>query len=87
MDFKRNIVFTSLIKIDGRLSEFNFRKRGDSYYDIDTHDNRGNRLYLKMEKQSDGWIFVDIAVPAWLMKCETQINAAIEKEEQNKLNE
>ena len=83
MDFKRNIVFTSLIKIDGRLSEFNFRKRGESQYDIDTNDDRGNRLFLKMEKQSDGWKIVDVAVPAWLMQNESLIHAVIAKEEQN----
>ena len=82
MDFKRNIAFTSLIKINGRLCEFNFRKRGESHYDIDTNDDRGNRLFLKMEKQDDDWKILDTGAPAWLMKSEGLINEAIKNEEQ-----
>jgi len=81
MDFKKNIAFTSLIKINGRLSEFNFRKRGESHYDIDTNDDRGNRLFLKMEKQEEEWRIVDIGVPAWLIKSENLISEAIKNEE------
>lgn len=82
MDFKKNIAFTSLIKINGRLSEFNFRKRGESHYDIDTNDDRGNRLFLKMEKQDNDWKMVDTNVPSWLLKSEGLINEAIKTEEQ-----
>jgi hypothetical protein len=82
MDFRKNIAFTSLIKINGRLCEFNFRKRGTSYYDVDTHDDRGNRHFFKMEKLEDSWTINNNAVPDWLLKNETLINAAIEKEEQ-----
>lgn len=81
MDFKRNIAFTSLIKINGRLSEFNFRKRGESKYDIDTNDDRGNRLFLKMEKQDNGWKIMDTSVPAWLKLSEGLIDEAIKNEE------
>lgn len=82
MDFKKNIAFTSLIKINGRLSEFNFRKRGESQYDIDTNDDRGNRLFIKMEKQDGEWRIVDAGVPAWLVKSQDLINEAIKNEEQ-----
>jgi hypothetical protein len=81
-DSRKNIAFTSLIKIGGRLCEFNFRKRGASYYDVDTHDDRGNRHYFKMEKQEDSWIINNNNVPDWLLKNETLINTAIKKEEQ-----
>ncbi|HKO81275.1 MAG TPA: hypothetical protein VJU78_12805 [Chitinophagaceae bacterium] len=82
MNFKKNIAFTSLIKINGRLSEFNFRKRGESQYDVDTNDDRGNRLFIKMEKQDDGWKILDSDVPAWLVKSENLIDEAIKNEEQ-----
>ena len=82
MDFRKNIAFTSLIKINGRLCEFNFRKRGTSYYDVDTHDDRGNRHFFKMEKLEGSWTINNNGVPDWLLKNETLINAAIEKEEQ-----
>lgn len=82
MNFRRNIAFTSLIKINGRLSEFNFRKRGESLYDIDTNDARGNRLFLKMEKRDNGWKIVDSGLPEWILKSEGLIDDAIKNEEQ-----
>ncbi len=81
MEFKRNITFTSLIKISGRLCEFNFRKRSELSYDVDTSDERGNRVFLKMEKQGADWKMVDIAVPVWLLQCEELVDAAIKTEE------
>jgi hypothetical protein len=81
MDLRRNIVFSSLIKIGGRLSEFNFRKRGDLSYDVDTSDERGNRVFLKMEKQGADWKIMDTAVPGWLLKCEGLLDEAIKTEE------
>jgi len=55
MPFVPNIHFTILIKIDGRLREFNFRKRTADIYDADTSDDRGNRWLFKWRKTSDGW--------------------------------
>ena len=81
MPFPKNIAFTSLIKINGRLREFNFRKRGTSQYDTDTNDERGNRYFFKMLKQEDGWKITDAGLPNWLMESEALIAGAIEKEE------
>jgi hypothetical protein len=82
MDFKKNIAFTSLIKINGRLREFNFRKRGSSYYDGDTSDERGNRLFFKMEKEEGSWKINHTGLPAWLVENEPLVIGIIEKEEQ-----
>ena len=81
MSLPRNIAFTSLIKINGRLREFNFRKRADLRYDVDTNDERGNRYFFKMLKQEDGWKITDAGLPNWLMESEALIAGAIEKEE------
>ncbi len=59
MPFPKNIAYTSLIKINGRLREFNFRKRGESQYDVDTNDERGNRYFFKMIKQEESWKISD----------------------------
>lgn len=83
MPFTRNIAFTSLIKINGRLREFNFRKRGDIFYDADTSDERGNRYFFKMEKVKEDWKMNGTQLPAWLVEGESLINAAIAKEEQS----
>jgi len=81
MAFPRNIAFTSLIKLDGRLKELNFRKRGESIYDGDTNDERGNRYFFKMEKQEGEWKIAGSNLPDWLIVNEKLIATAIGKEE------
>ena len=73
MPFPKNIAFTLLIKINGRLREFNFRQRGASHYNIDTTDERGNRYYIKMEKQEESWKISDAGLPGWIMENENLI--------------
>lgn len=73
MPFLKNIAFTLLIKINGRLREFNFRQRGASHYNIDTTDERGNRYYFKMEKQEESWKISDAGLPGWIMENENLI--------------
>lgn len=81
-DFKKNIAFTSLVKISGRLREFNFRKRTDSFYDVDTGDERGNRHFFKMEKKEGSWKIIDTGLQEWLQGIEGLLHEAIEKQEQ-----
>ena len=73
MPSPKNIAFTLLIKINGRLREFNFRQRGDSHYNIDTTDERGNRYYFKMEKLEESRKISDTNLPGWLMENENLI--------------
>lgn len=82
MPFTKNIAFTLLIKINGRLREFNFRKRGEIFYDADTNDERGNRYFFKMVKQEEGWKLTGDGLPRWLAENEALIHAAIIKKEQ-----
>jgi hypothetical protein len=74
-----NIAFTLLIKINGRLREFNFRKRSDLNYDTDTNDEIGNRYTFRMEKEGETWKIIGKSLPAWLMESETAINEALAK--------
>ena len=80
MSFPKNIAFTSLIKVHGRLREFNFRKRGPSQYDVDTNDEKGNRYFFKMLKQEESWNFSGADLPGWLTENESLITAVLEKE-------
>jgi hypothetical protein len=73
MPFPKNIAFTLLIKINGRLREFNFRQRGALLYDTDTTDERGNRIFFKMEKQEESWKISDNSLPGWIMESENLI--------------
>jgi hypothetical protein len=74
---KKNIAFTLLIKINGRLREYNFRKRGETFYDVDTNDERGNRYYFKMVKQEEGWKLGGDHLPGWLKENELLIHESI----------
>jgi hypothetical protein len=74
-----NIVFTLLIKINGKQREFNFRKRTDDNYDTDTNDDRSNRYTFRMEKINDSWKINGKLLPAWLTESEGLITDALEK--------
>jgi hypothetical protein len=73
MPFPKNIAFTLLIKINGRLREFNFRQRGTLLYDTDTTDERGNRIFFKMEKLEESWKISDTSLPGWIVESENLI--------------
>ncbi|MGK2863016.1 MAG: hypothetical protein ACSLE0_13865 [Chitinophagaceae bacterium] len=81
MTFSKNIAFTAHIKINGRIREYNFRKRSPVLYDTDTSDERGNRFTFSMIKEEDLWKIKDSKLPDWLIKSESLIHAAIVKEE------
>jgi hypothetical protein len=73
MPFPKNVAFSLLIKIKGRLHEFNFRQRGVSQYDTDTTDDRGNRIFFKIERENESWKIMDASLPAWLTENENLI--------------
>ena len=77
-----NIAFTLLIKINGRLREFNFRKRSEVNYDTDTNDDYTNRYFFKMEKVEGAWKIVGKELPKWLLENEIQIGEALENHKQ-----
>lgn len=82
--FVRNIQFTRLVRADGRLREFNFRKfrgeAGDWLFSIDVADDRGNRIIFRMKKEGDGWKIVPGKLPAWISSNESVFNELIEEE-------
>lgn len=84
MNISRNIHFTLLIKIGGRLREFNFRKRNPDLYDGDTSDERGTRIQFKFMRQEGGFEFESIVgLPSWVVDNKKVIAEAVEKEEVN----
>lgn len=80
MNTPRNIAFTKLIKINGRLREFNFRKRPAGYYDVDTNDERGNRFFFKLEQQEGEWAIPSGELPTWLIHNKPSIVEAVQGE-------
>ncbi len=84
LQFIRNIQFTRLVKAEGRLREFNFRKfRGEGnewMFSIDVADDRGNRIIFRMRKEDGGWKLVPGKWPAWIISNENTFNELIEEE-------
>jgi hypothetical protein len=84
VQFNRNIQFSKLIKADGRLREFNFRRvngLSEELFTVDVSDDRGNRLMFKMRKEGSDWlILTDKPIPEWIWNNSLSFNEAIEEE-------
>lgn len=83
IQFIKNIQFTRLIKADGRLREFNFRKLGglnEGLFTIDVSDDKGNRIMFRMHKEDGQWKIVPQTLPLWIQKNEQIFNDLIEEE-------
>ena len=84
IEFIKNIQFTKLVKADGQLREFNFRKISGSkegLFSVDVSDDRGNRKMFKMAKSDNNWkIMGEDLLPDWIFKNESIFNELIEEE-------
>lgn len=83
MQFVKNIQFTRLIKADGRLREFNFRKMitsQETLFSVDVVDDRGNRIMFKMNKQDGNWKIIPTPVPVWVQDQEQNMSEMINEE-------
>jgi hypothetical protein len=83
IEVKKNIHFTKLVKVNGRLKEFNFRKLGgpnEGLFTVDVSDDRGNRILFRMQKEQDNWKILPQTLPTWVMDKETTFHDLIEEE-------
>jgi hypothetical protein len=83
IEFVRNVQFTRLVKVDGRLREFNFRKLGgpnEGLFTVDVSDDRGNRILFRMKKEDANWKIVPQPLPGWVMEKESSFHELIEEE-------
>jgi hypothetical protein len=87
IEFIKNIQFTKLVKTEGRLREFNFRKINgikEGMFTVDVSEDRGNRIIFTMQRDAEGWKIVGKdPVPEWIMKNETTFSELIEEELKN----
>ncbi len=84
IEFIKNIQFTKLVKADGQLREFNFRKINsmkEGVFTVDVSDDRGNRKIFRMNKVENAWkIATDDPLPDWITKNEGILHQLIEEE-------
>ncbi len=83
LKYVRNIQFTKLIKVDGRLKEFNFRKpngKEEGLFTVDVIDEKGTRIIFNMEKQDNNWQIIAQELPVWVTASESQFHEIIEEE-------
>ena len=69
---RKNVQFSILIKIEGRLREFNFRKRSENSYDGNVTDSPGDRYLFIWHRENSDWKLErkfqdDPALPVWLI--------------------
>ena len=86
IEVKKNIHFTKLVKVNGRLKEFNFRKMksgDDDAFSVDVSDDRGNRIMFQMNKDGNAWHIANGSLPLWIMEQESKLNELIEEELKN----
>jgi hypothetical protein len=80
----KNVHFTKLVKANGRLREFNFRKStagSEGSFHVDVSDDRGNRLIFFMKKEDGSrWSIVSEGLPQWIIEVEPRLNEMIEEE-------
>lgn len=82
LEVTKNIQFTRLLKADGRLREFNFRKLGGLYkgmFGVDVVNDRGDRIIFKMLQEDAKWKFADKELPAWITTVADQLHEKIEE--------
>ena len=85
--FIKNVQFSRLVKADGSLREFNFRRYNDPQagvlFSVDVCDLRNNRIAFKMQHTDTAWKIVQSPVPEWVSKNEHILNQLIEEEMKN----
>ena len=79
----KNIQFSKLVKTEGRLREFNFRKSnpsGSVLFFVDVTDDRSNRIFFQMKKENEAWKIEPQLLPDWIIKNEEKLREVIEEE-------
>jgi hypothetical protein len=86
MQFVKMIQFTRLVKTEGRLREFNFRKlRGadDEQFSVNVVNDRGDRILFNMQKKDNAWRIQSGELPKWIVQNEKALDEVIEDELKN----
>lgn len=79
------VQFTRLVKAEGRLREFNFRKvkSPEEEFSVNVCTERGDRIIFGMQKKDTRWQIQPGEIPGWILQNENSLNDAIEDELKN----
>ncbi len=83
LKYVKNIQFTRLIKCDGQLKEFNFRKPNgklEGLFTVDVIDAKANRIIFNMEMMDSVWKITTDQLPSWILESESNFHEIIEAE-------
>jgi hypothetical protein len=83
LEFVRMVQFTRLVKADGRLREFNFRKiksPAEELFDVNVCNDRGDRIIFGMQKKDDSWRIIPGQLPQWILQNENSLDKGIKDE-------
>jgi hypothetical protein len=83
LKYVKNIQFTRLIKCDGQLKEFNFRKpngKQEGPFTVDVIDATDNRIIFNMEMMDGFWKITTEKLPVWITESEAAFHEMIEEE-------
>lgn len=86
MKFVRMVQFTRLVKADGRLREFNFRKinnQEEEMFNVNVCNDRGERVFFSMQKKEDDWGINPGQLPQWILQNEKKLDECIKDELKN----
>jgi hypothetical protein len=83
LKYVKNIQFTRLIKCDGKLKEFNFRKpngKQEGLFTVDVIDAKGSRIIFNMDMLENTWKITNNELPQWILDNELAFHEIIEEE-------
>lgn len=88
MQFVKMIQFTRLVKAEGRLREFNFRKlkgTDEELFSVNVCNERGDRILFNMQKKDNAWRIQspELPIPKWIEQNEKALDEVIEEELKN----
>jgi hypothetical protein len=81
--------FSKVIKVDGKLREFNFRQthlNDHGCYTIDVLNDKGNRIIFTIYKNADTkWKVAAQLMPMWVHNAESELAQAIEENKEKEI--
>ena len=83
LQFVRMVQFTRLVKAEGRLREFNFRKvksPEEELFTVNVCNERGDRIHFSMQKEEDTWKIIPGQLPQWILQNENNLDESIKDE-------